>query len=379
MRKTGFVRLLALVLCLMLCIGSMGNAVAEEGKIKVRLVHCFVGSATKTPWMAYLIDRFNKAYGDEIELEVEEIAGEAEMIEKMKVYLSTDTLPDISPYAVNLSYDLATAGKTVDLTEYIEASPEIKAGISDASIAKNTYDGKIFGLPVSISWMFMYVNRDLFEKAGIDTKFDSWDDFWASLDALKESGIEYPVAMETAGNAWTSGLYLGGLIASASDEGFEFMNTPNPTSFDNDAVRYGLEAVTRMLKDYADPDAVGGNYSTAEAHFMAEEAAVLINGTWVISHFSNPELVSDENFASKIVPVAFPDNMIYKTANYGFTICSKDKEHADAAWKFLSMAADAESQAVIMLYSGDLPDNSAVKLDEETSEKLASGPRPMQN
>lgn len=348
---------------------STGSQTASGEKITLRLVHCFVGSATKTEWMQWLIERFNEEYGDEIELEIEEIAGEDEMIEKMKVYLSTDELPDITPYGVNISYDLAVAGKTWDLTPYLDASPDIKAGLTQASIEQNSYDGKIFGLPISTSWMFMYANKDLFEQAGVDTQFDTWEDFWDTLDALKASGIEYPVAMETAGNAWTSGLYLGGLIAGASEEGFAFMNTANPQSFDNDAVRTGMEEVTRLLREYAAPDALGGDYAAAEAHFMNEEAALLINGTWVISHFSDPELVSDPSFEDKIVPVAFPEDMIYKSANYGFTICSKDQAHADAAWKFLELAASEESQAMMMYYSGDLPENAAVELDEDTQEK----------
>lgn len=339
-------------------------------KITIRIVHDIVGTNPKVQWLnEYLIPRFEAEYGNEIELELEEIAGENNMVEKMKVYLSTNQLPDVTPYGVNLSYDLAVAGKTLDLTPYIEAETEIKEGLSEKGLQKNSYDGKIFGLPATTSWMWMYGNKDLFDRAGVDTEFSDWDDFWSTLDRLRDSGVKYPVSMETAGNAWTSSLMLGGFVAGHSEEGFRFMNTAFPDSFNLESMKYGIENTVRLLKNYAAPDAIGGDYATAEGHFMREESALLINGTWVISHFSNPELVSDEGFADKIVSIPFPDNMIYKSAHYGSTICSQDKEHADAAWKWLRMSADAESQAALLYYTGELPDNVNVKIDEKTAEK----------
>lgn len=361
-------KVLCLVCVLVLLLGCVSSALADE-KIKLRIVTGTTEiDAGNYAVLQKRIELFNELYGDEIELEVETIAGEADMTEKMKVYLSTDQLPDVGPGGSNLCYDLAAAGVTWDLDPYVDADEEIKAGLTEKGRAKNTYDGKLFAVAEQSSWMWMFANKDLFDKAGVDTVFEDWDDFWATLDALKASGIEYPVAMETAGNAWTSSLYLGGFISAVSQEGFDYMNTSYPETYDYDFVREGIGNVVRLLRDYAAPDAIGGNYATAEGHFMREEAALIINGTWVISHFSNPELVSDEHFAEKIVNVAFPGNVIYKSAQYGDVILSKDQEHADAAWKWVRLGVTADMQAYRLEKCAVLPDSPFVTITDDIKE-----------
>ena len=51
-------------------------------------------------------------------------------------------------------------------------------------------DGKIYGVPVSKEISYIYYNKELFEKAGLETPevaYATWDEFFEACDALKGS------------------------------------------------------------------------------------------------------------------------------------------------------------------------------------------------
>lgn len=70
--------------------------------------------------------------------------------------------------------------------------------------------GNMLSLPYNSSTPVMYVNRDLFEKAGLDPDMDltTWQQVDAAVDALKEGGVNCPLT-----TAWQSWVHLETLSA----------------------------------------------------------------------------------------------------------------------------------------------------------------------
>ncbi|MBU0725537.1 MAG: sn-glycerol-3-phosphate ABC transporter substrate-binding protein UgpB [Alphaproteobacteria bacterium] len=67
----------------------------------------------------------------------------------------------------------------------------------------STLDGKMLSFPYNSSTPVMYVNKDLFKKAGIDTMTlpKTWEQVGAALDKLKAAGVECP--MTVSWQSWT--------------------------------------------------------------------------------------------------------------------------------------------------------------------------------
>ena len=59
------------------------------------------------------------------------------------------------------------AGKVTDLTPYLDNDPEWKAMFDEKDLEFNSYEGKVYGIPVSKEISYIYYNKDLFAEAGL--------------------------------------------------------------------------------------------------------------------------------------------------------------------------------------------------------------------
>ena len=132
---------------------------------------------------------------------------------------------------------------------------------SEQDLEFNSYEGKVYGIPVSKEISYIYYNKDLFKKAGIeapDVAYSTWDEFYEACDTLKSKGIT-PVSMDSADLGWLSNLWYSALIGTAGDEGNTFMNTQYPTDYNVPVVEKATAELQKMLKNYTTADALGGN------------------------------------------------------------------------------------------------------------------------
>lgn len=87
--------------------------------------------------------------------------------------------------------EMIDAGQTLDLTDKI--SDTVKKDESTALKAA-TYDGKVYGVPVSVEPGGLWYSKDLFQKAGITETPTTFDELLADGQKLKAAGIE-PIAV----------------------------------------------------------------------------------------------------------------------------------------------------------------------------------------
>ena len=58
------------------------------------------------------------------------------------------------------------------------------------SVAAFTVDGKIYGVPIALSQVGFFYNKELFAKAGVDgDHIKTWDDLLAAVKKLKAAGV----------------------------------------------------------------------------------------------------------------------------------------------------------------------------------------------
>ena len=79
------------------------------------------------------------------------------------------------------------AGVLEDITT---AVGDYKSNLSAAAVAAFTLDGKLYGLPHTVSQVGFMYNKDLFAKAGVDGgKIATWDDLLDAVRKLKSANV----------------------------------------------------------------------------------------------------------------------------------------------------------------------------------------------
>ena len=216
---------MVMVLSLVACGGGSDAPAKDEGsseatgsEIVIKYPTFQVGANTAAPVVAELVKQFNEKYAGQYRIEVEDVPGDANYADKIKVQLSTGELPVVVYGGGYKLLDLALeADLVVDLTDAVNADAEWKAMYNDSWNSINCRDGKIYASSTEGELIGYFYNKELFAQAGIKPA-TTWEEFFDNCDKLLAAGIT-PLAMDTADGAWCSQLLIGALIATSGDEG----------------------------------------------------------------------------------------------------------------------------------------------------------------
>jgi multiple sugar transport system substrate-binding protein len=138
-------------------------------------------------------------------------------------------------------------------------------------------------VPLDTHPIVLYYNRDLLKKAGrlgADGKpmgLDSKDGFNATLQALKDAGVKFPLGSVTA-----SGNFMYRTIYSfMCQQGGELLTDGEFLQGDNaDKMKNALAVLSDWTK--AGHQSTYTNYPATVALFTSGEAAMMINGVWEV-------------------------------------------------------------------------------------------------
>ena len=342
--------------------GASTESTGEEIVINYPTFQCGVNTAA--PVVDQLIEEFNAEYAGKYRIQKEDVPGDANYVDKIKVQLGTGDLPPVVYGGGYNLLDLALAKDVVvDLTPYVEADPEWKALYSDVALTTNSRDGKIYASSFEGSLVGYFYNKELFEKAGIAEPAKTWDEFWEQCDKLKAAGIT-PLALDTADSAWVTSLWAGAMIATSGDEGYEFMKQMNPIDYNNQPTIDAFTNVQKMLQEYTTLDAIGGKYEHAANNFLSGQAAMIANGPWMIGDFSD-ETKTTADFADKVGVAIFPGNFVYDAPIQGYFVTKQDDPALEeAAVEMVKFFTSAHAQQVALEVQGMVPASSTVEITE---------------
>ncbi len=346
---------------------SDSSTASADGKVVLNVINYHVGTDYAADYYEYLFDAFQKTEeGKNVEFNFEEIPTTDAFNQKIKLLISSGDLPDIVLNGGNNITALAAeAGKVTDLTSYLDDDPEWKAMFDDSDLEFNSYEGKVYGIPVSKEISYIYYNKELFEEAGLeapDVAYETWDEFFDACDTLKEKGIT-PVSMDTADLGWLSNLWYSGLIGTSGEEGNEFMNTQYPTDYNVDVVEDATADLQKMLENYTTSDAAGGKYDTMATHFFNGEVAMLPNGPWMIPDFSSTEK-APEGFYDKVGVMLLPGYGLESVATPGDMVGTDDPEKVEAAVAFLKFETTEENQLKALEMAGLQPVTRTIEVPD---------------
>lgn len=228
--------------------------------------------------LTQLVDQFNEKNTDNVFVDMD-IMEFASLNEKLATSLASNTNP-------NLHLGFAVGEYTVE-KQYIPISDIFdKTGLSkddfDPMILDQCYyKGELYGLPFQVTSHYLFWNKDLFEKAGLDpnTPPKTWDElnaFSAKIDTLggniQGGGFRYNY-YALIPSIMTS---FGGKIVVADDKGVRSVLT-DPEYIDKN--RAALQYILDFTKQSTN-NTTNDNY---EATYQAGTCAMYITGAWQLA------------------------------------------------------------------------------------------------
>ncbi len=302
---------------------------------------------------ADVINRFNETYAGKYH--VTPITTNLEEYDtKLNALIAAKDCPDV--FICNPGPNLTQyveAGVATDLTDILNnQEKEWYDSFTDGIFERMTYDGKIYAVPTNFAAALVFYNTEIFEKAGatVPTNFDEW---MTACQKIQDAGFT-PISC-SAGTAWCLSMIAGYLCDR--EGGPDNLKGVNAGTLDWTSETF-INAGNKLsqLSKYFQETAAGDSNDQATANFYNGEAAMLVQGSWVIGQING----NNPDFETKCGVFSFPgvdggadpNRMIVKTDNL---VMSSTTESQEASLALMKMFTDETAQKYTAEVSGKIP------------------------
>ena len=293
-------KLIALVLAAMMLLGMMSFASAED----VELTLWSIAVESDSSYQSYIdaIAAFEAAHPN-IKVNHETTQNE-QYKTKIKAAMSAGTdLPDVFfTWGMSFLGDFVNAGRVLCLDEYYDA---YKDDLAKNMCANASYDGKLYGVPYTMSMVVLFANMDLLAEAGWDHIPETIEEMNQCCEDLKAKGIT-PFGV-SGKELWCLSEYLEPLMIKSVGTQKLIDIYEGRESWDNEGVKAAVQAFQDMVtKEYFDPNAAALGNDEVKNNFIAGKYAFYQNGSWNCGDISKSEKAA--SFKAGLFPVLNPDN-----------------------------------------------------------------------
>jgi raffinose/stachyose/melibiose transport system substrate-binding protein len=168
-----------------LAIASCALAGTAAAQTTVRWLHIETNPAQVKIWEE--VARNFEAKTPGVRVEMQFLENEAYKAKLPTILQSRERPHIIYSWAGGVLKAQIEAGVVEDISAQVKGYSD---QIAPAAMSAFTFDGKVYGLPMVLSQVGFYYNKDLMAKAGVDgTKIKTWDDLLAAVKALKAAGV----------------------------------------------------------------------------------------------------------------------------------------------------------------------------------------------
>lgn len=268
-----------------------------------------------------------------------------EYYNKLNALVAADDAPDVFIVSPGPQLtDYVEPGVAAPLDDYLNKDGWKDTFTSDAVFTQQTYDGKIYAVPLNTAAACCFYNTEMFENAGASIP-TNWDEMIETCDKLKDAGYT-PVTI-SAGTAWCLSMVAGYLCEA---EGVELPKLADGSASWEDGKLESVGNKLLQFSKYFQRTAVGDTNDIATANFYNEEAAILIQGSWVIGQING----ANPDFESKCGVFQFPgvERLIAKSDS----LCmSSSTKYPDAAAALIKYFTDDTAQKYTAEKGGKIP------------------------
>jgi alpha-1,4-digalacturonate transport system substrate-binding protein len=234
-----------------------------------------------------LLDRFEEEHpGITVEIDVVAYA-DLDAVLQPQVEAGGSEAPDMARVTNTARY----RDFYLDMTPYLSDPAYWEASFADAvldSFRRAGRDG-IFGFPTQFTVTGPFINRTLFEQAGVDVPSDvmdepTWADWEAAATEVAEiTGVPYAIAIDRSGHrVWGPALSMGAT----------FLNEDGSFTVDSPGFRAVADMIVGWHEKEITPLSVwiesgGGSYASARPEFVNGQLVMYMSGSWQLAGFAS--------------------------------------------------------------------------------------------
>ncbi len=260
--------------------------------------------------------------------------------------------PDVFAGPSNTIGDLVTGGHILPV-----ADPAALGELSSGAEAAVTYDGQLYGVPVTVDTYALFYNKDLIEEP--PTTWDELKEFSEQFNSDNPGSYGFainPGAYYSAGFGFTA---PDNLLFGPEGTDPETPNTNTPAAVEGYEEFQSLREILPVAA--ADLDA-----ASVDSLFAGGQAAMELTGSWNIPVFEDAGI----NFG--VAPLPARDGMDEPTGSFVNSrtmFTSAYSEQPEAAAEFAAFLASPEMQQLAFEVTGSVP-SIAMDVESEATQGL---------
>jgi multiple sugar transport system substrate-binding protein len=223
--------------------------------------------------------------------------------DQIKAAYAGGTPPDVHVMHRHRIPEFAGLGAIADISGDLETAGIDPSDWSEAALDAVSYEGGIYGVPMDFHANLWHVNMDLMEAAGLVENGkpvlpSSPEELLEHAQKVKDATGQNYLAADFA--QFPIGVRL--VLALMWQQNANIFEGDTAT-IDNDAARNAVTAITQLFDaGLADPQL---NYADSQQAFLNGEAAILVNGTWVVDFYTE-EAAKEETGLDSYYVADFP-------------------------------------------------------------------------
>lgn len=214
------------------------------------------------------------------------------------------------------------------------------------------YDGHYVAVPVNIHRVnWLWINPEVFKKAGIDKAPTTLDELYAAGDKLKAAGF---VPLAHGGQPWQDSTVFEGLVLGIMGaDGYHRAFVEHDEATLTSAQMTEVFSALKKLSSYMDDNRAGRDWNLATAQVIQGKAGMQIMGDWAKSEWTAAGKVAGKDYQCVPMPGT--------TGSYTYNIDSlamfKLKNEGDIAAQhaLARIALEPEFQYVFNENKGSIP------------------------
>jgi alpha-1,4-digalacturonate transport system substrate-binding protein len=338
---------LKVFLLLMLLLAAAGITSAQDEPVELRITWYNDGNEGEV--MQGILDKFMEE-NPNITVVLDTIAYDDTYHTTLQAQVEAGTPPDLA--RVN---DVARfAGSYLDLTDLVADAEYYTTNFSEAvlnSMRAGEEDTGIYGYPLQFSVTIPYINRTLFEQAGVPVPSDenpeaTWDEW---IEAAKEvaaaTETPYAIGFDPRGHRFW---------AFAVSQGAEFFDEEGNFQIDTPGFRTAAEKVVNWqaeglmpLESWATAD-----LNIAKDAFVNGQVVFYYSGSWQLSSFIN---TIGDTFDWEAVPNPSGPGGSTSTPGGSLMVAFAGTEHPEEVAKLMDYLTSEEAQTEFAVNASFIP------------------------
>ena len=335
-------KIICTLLALVLVLGAFAFTAMAEGPVELVIW----GGVPEENGPANLVARFNEKFDGQYHATYYRFVNDDTGNTKLETaLLSGEQIDVFFSYGLDKVTSRANGGMIYDLSQIEGATDWIEATLIDGCL--NYIDGKVYYVPTNAETQFIYLNKDMFDEAGLEIP-TSWtlDEYLETAKKLTTDDHYGMFSFKSYGGDDT-------FLRVSMGLGYYYNEDGTAADFNNDKVRevvekfYNVHTVDKSSYPYGDSLAQGLD-SYAQDLILNGDVAMIESSYWFLRYFKDPE-----NYPHDFVTAFAPMPTIGEGWNNGtlnnFISIAANCANPDVAWEFVKFWA---SEGYDSLYIG---------------------------